>query len=151
MRASQQFHPQTSRYTPEEMITQSEQRSNPHEHVIDPSLTNPTNGGRAMTVDYAYSVSHGDTRPLMNREYSFDAKQGHFALNFNDEQTQDDTGPGETKKKKGSASSIANDQELRKLFRENGHRDLKDVASEVLVHERGPRSEKTKQIFAMNW
>ncbi len=87
----------------------------------------------------------------MNREYSFDAKQGHFALNFNDEQTQDDTGPGETKKKKGSASSIANDQELRKLFRENGHRDLKDVASEVLVHERGPRSEKTKQIFAMNW
>jgi len=87
----------------------------------------------------------------MNGEISCEAREGHFLVNFNDEQTQDDAGPGETRKKKGSASSIANDHELRKLFRENGHRDLKDVASEVLAHERGPRSEKTKQIFAMNW
>lgn len=104
-----------------------------------------------MSVDHVYNASHPDTRPLMSGEYSFEAKEGQFPVNLNDEQTQDDVAPGETRKKKGSASSIANDQELRKLFRENGHRDLKDVASEVLVHERGPRSEKTKQIFAMNW
>lgn len=90
-------------------------------------------------------------KPMASGQFSFEAKEGQFPINFNDEQTQDDGGSGETRKKKGSASSIANDHELRKLFRENGHRDLKDVASEVLAHERGPRSEKTKQIFAMNW
>ncbi len=152
MRPSHQLHPQLSRYTPEEIVTQSEQPlTNPDRYAIDPSLQNPTIGGRAMSIDNAYNASHDDTRPLTNGEYSFEAKEGQYPINLNDEQTQDDAGPRETRKKKGSASSIANDQELRKLFRENGHRDLKDVASEVLVHERGPRSEKTKQIFAMNW
>lgn len=63
----------------------------------------------------------------------------------------DDTGTTDGKKKKGSASSIANDLELRKLFRENVGRSLKEVAAQVLSNERGPRSEKNKQIFAMLW
>ena len=89
--------------------------------------------------------------PVSNDQNAFEARQNEFPANFNDENIQSDPGAGDIKKKKGSASSIANDQELRKLFRENHHRDLKDVAAEVLVHERGPKSEKTKQIFAMNW
>lgn len=60
-------------------------------------------------------------------------------------------GVGDGKKKKGSASSIANDIELRRLFRDNQGRSLKDVAAQVLANERGPKSEKTKQIFAMLW
>ena len=64
---------------------------------------------------------------------------------------QDESGTGDNKKKKGSASSMANDQELRRLYRENKGRSLKEVASQVLANERGPRSEKTKQIFAMLW
>lgn len=153
MPSSQHFHPQPSRYASENLVTQSQQRpTHPREYAIDPSLENQASGGRAMSVDHAYSRSHDDIRPAIGGEYTLETRESQFPVNFNDEQTQDDTGPGgESRKKKGSASSIANDQELRKLFRENGHRDLKDVASDVLAHERGPKSEKTKQIFAMNW
>lgn len=152
MHNSQAFHPQPTQYTAEEMITQTRQQlTNPAHYAIDPSLQNSSAGARGTSVDHAYSGTHGDMKPMASGQFSFEAKEGQFPINFNDEQTQDDGGSGETRKKKGSASSIANDHELRKLFRENGHRDLKDVASEVLAHERGPRSEKTKQIFAMNW
>lgn len=89
----------------------------------------------------------------MNHNHSFDGQGQQLVMTFNDEQTQDDAGAGagETRKKKGSASSIANDNELRKLFAANKDRDLDDVAASVLANERGPKSEKTKQIFAMNW
>ncbi len=146
---------QSRQYSPEAMGSNSEQHQhliNPNrEYAIDPSLRDPAAATRAMSVDHTYSAHQGEMRPLMDHQYSFEAKESQLPVNFNDEQTQDDAGVDETKKKKGSASSIANDQELRKLFRENHHRDLKEVAAEVLVHERGPRSEKTKQIFAMNW
>ncbi|MCJ1476896.1 hypothetical protein MMC13_005565 [Lambiella insularis] len=56
-----------------------------------------------------------------------------------------------TRKKKGAASSAANDMELRRLFRENSERDLHQVALQVLENEKGPKSEKTKQIFGMLW
>ena len=121
------------------------------DYAIDPSLQGQAAATRAMSVDHAYDVHQGELRPIMSHQYSFEERESQFPVNFNDDQTQDDVGPGEAKKKKGSASSIANDQELRKLFRENHHRDLKEIAAEVLAHERGPRSEKTKQIFAMNW
>lgn len=102
-----------------------------------------------MSVDHAYAGHPEGMRPIMPHPQSFDGKDGSFPITFNDEQTQDD-GSGD-RKKKGSASSLANDLELRRLFKENHHRSLKEVASSVLANERGPRSEKTKQIFAMNW
>ena len=146
-------HSELRRYTPEGIIIKSGQQlvNLNREYAIDPSLQDPTVGTRSMSVDRALDGHQGGMRPPLNQQYSFETKESHFPVNFNDEQAQDDAGVSEAKKKKGSASSIANDQELRKLFRENHHRDLKDVASEVLAHERGPRSEKTKQIFAMNW
>ena len=148
-----QDHTQLRHYTPEEGAAKPRQQpiSSNREHVIDPSLQDPTVGTRAMSVDRVFDGHQGGMRPPMNHQFSFEAKERHFPIIFNDEQGQDDAGVGDAKKKKGSASSIANDQELRKLFRENHHRDLNEVAAEVLVHERGPRSEKTKQIFAMNW
>lgn len=104
-----------------------------------------------MGVEYSYSGSNDPTRQSMNHNHSFDGPGQHFVMTFNEEQTKDDARPGETRKKKGSASSIANDNELRKLFAANKDRDLNDVAASVLANERGPKSEKTKQIFAMNW
>ena len=140
-------------HTPGETITKSEQSlaNHSHDYVIDPSLQDPTAGARAMSIDRAGSVHQSEMRPIVDHQYSFEPRETYLPVNFNDEQIQDEVGNGETRKKKGSSSSIANDQELRKLFRENHHRDLKEVAAEVLAHERGPRSEKTKQIFAMNW
>ena len=154
------FEPSLS-LTPEEMITRSEQQlTNPNQsYAIDPSLQDQTDQRRAQSLDFNFG---GDlslerpstitvTRPSMSQYHSFDGKDNQGLENSNEEQPQDDTGTGEGRKKKGSASSIANDKELRRLFRENHGRSLKDVATQVLSNERGPRSEKNKQIFAMLW
>ncbi|GLA35194.1 hypothetical protein AnigIFM63309_010085 [Aspergillus niger] len=56
------------------------------------------------------------------------------------------------KKKKGSSSSLANDNELRKLLRQYEGYSLKQMAAEVLKHEgAGGKAEKVKQVFAMIW
>ena len=150
---SQKSYPHPLHYTTDSAIRRSEQHVVTPDagYIIDPSLQYPATGARAMSVDHVYNSQHEDTRPSINHQYAFEPKESQFRTTFNDEQNQEDTGTGDLKKKKGSASSIANDQELRKLFRENHHRDLKEIAAEVLANERGPRSEKTKQIFAMNW
>ena len=77
-------------------------------------------------------------------------RQGSEARNP-DGDSQDNNAESGIKKKKGAASSAANDVELRRLFRENEGRDLHEVALQVLENDKGPRSEKTKQIFGMLW
>lgn len=137
------------------MIIRPEQRLTvPHlnqQDAIDPSLQDPTAQEQTMSVEHHYNGDDDAMRQLMSLNHSFDGQGQQFVMTFNDEQTQDDAGAGDTRKKKGSASSIANDNELRKLFAANKDRDLNDVAASVLANERGPKSEKTKQIFAMNW
>ncbi|KAK0392212.1 hypothetical protein NLU13_1709 [Sarocladium strictum] len=52
----------------------------------------------------------------------------------------------------GSLRSSANNElEMRQLFSQNKHRGLQDVASELHGNERGPNSERTRQVFAMLW
>lgn len=59
--------------------------------------------------------------------------------------------PG-TKKKRGSSSTLANDNELRKLLRQYEGFTLKQMAGEVAKHEgAGGKAEKVKQVFAMIW
>ncbi|KAL5342983.1 hypothetical protein BJX70DRAFT_355342 [Aspergillus crustosus] len=63
-----------------------------------------------------------------------------------------DTSEAGIKKKKGSSSSLANDNELRKLLRQYEGYTLKQMAAEVLKHEgAGGKAEKVKQVFAMIW
>lgn len=133
------------------MITRSEQQlTNPHqEYAIDPSLQDPVNHGRAPTIDHCLNENQSTVRSSASRQRSFEGKEAPGLESVNEEQPQDDA--RDDKKKKGSASSIANDMELRRLFRENQGRSLKDVAAQVLANERGPKSEKTKQIFALLW
>ena len=54
---------------------------------------------------------------------------------------------------KGGASrtSANNELEMRQLFRANQSRTLQDVAVELHGNERGPNSERTRQVFAMLW
>lgn len=139
-------------YTPEEMITRSEQQLiNPHQsYAIDPTLQDPLIQERAFSVDYIFNGNEPVSRPALSQYQSYEGKENQGLESVNEEQPQDD-GTAEGKKKKGSASSLANDIELRRLFRENEGRSLKDVATQVLANERGPKSEKTKQIFAMLW
>ncbi|KAI9851415.1 MAG: hypothetical protein M1838_003766 [Thelocarpon superellum] len=53
--------------------------------------------------------------------------------------------------RKPSTQSAQNDLELRRLFRENDGRSLQEIATQLQGNERGPQSEKTRQIFAMLW
>ncbi|KAJ5953572.1 DNA damage and replication checkpoint protein Rfx1 [Penicillium verhagenii] len=56
------------------------------------------------------------------------------------------------KKKRGSSSTLANDNELRKLLRQYESWSLKQMAAEVMKHEgAGGKAEKVKQVFAMIW
>ncbi|KAK4192977.1 transcriptional regulator RFX1 [Podospora australis] len=53
--------------------------------------------------------------------------------------------------KTGSRSSANNEMEMRQLFQASKHRSLQDVAEELHGNERGPNSERTRQVFAMLW
>ncbi|GAB1314360.1 RFX DNA-binding domain-containing protein [Madurella fahalii] len=53
--------------------------------------------------------------------------------------------------KPGSRSNANNEMEMRQLFHSNKHRTLQDVAEELHGNERGPNSERTRQVFAMLW
>lgn len=150
---TQHAQTQSVSYTPEEMVARAKQQLiNPNQNfAIDPSLQDQSNQGRAISADYSLICNQALASAPMGPYHSFDGKENQSLENVNEEQPQDDAATGEGRKKKGSASSIANDLELRRLFRENQGRSLKDVAAQVLANERGPRSEKTKQIFAMLW
>ncbi|KAK4213343.1 transcriptional regulator RFX1 [Rhypophila decipiens] len=53
--------------------------------------------------------------------------------------------------KPGSRTSANNEMEMRLLFNGNKHRTLQEVAEELHGNERGPHSERTRQVFAMLW
>lgn len=66
-----------------------------------------------------------------------------------DEHEHSETG---SRRKRGSSSTLANDNELRKLLRQYEGYSLKQMAQEVQKHEgSGGKAEKYKQVFAMLW
>lgn len=68
-----------------------------------------------------------------------------------DEQDEVDSLAGNGPAKKASKSSAANELEMRQLFQSNKHRTLPEVATELHGNERGPQSERQRQVFAMLW
>lgn len=157
---SQQFVPRNTHtsiaslsYTPEEMITRSEQQlTNPNQgFMLDPSLQTHIKHDTTFNAEHPFNATPSLPGAQMSHYNSFEGSESHILENANEEHLREYHGVGDGKKKKGSASSIANDIELRRLFRDNQGRSLKEVAAQVLANERGPKSEKTKQIFAMLW
>lgn len=106
-----------------------------------------------MSIGPGHVSAMASGPPSIGHRHSFSATEHDHFRAATEEPGPDDTGTeqGKNKIKKGSATSAANDMELRRLFAEHKGRPLKEVAAEVIVHERGPKSEKTKQIFAMLW
>ena len=132
-------------------IQSEEQSTNPGgEYAIDPSLHNQINNGSTYGMEATFEGHDLRTRPPLEQDHSFEVRGSQILKDINYDAGQDDTG-GDRKKKKGSASSIDNDLDLRRLFRENEQRPLEEVAAEVLSNEQGPKAEKIKQIFAMLW
>ena len=125
--------------------------SRPAPHIYRSFDGLPNEAMEYPNIDRSFDGNPTVVRPDLSRHPSFCGDEQQMQENGNDSQALDDGAGGESRKKKGSASSIANDIELRKLFQENQGRPLIDVAAQVITHERGPKSEKTKQIFAMLW
>ncbi|KAI1422203.1 RFX DNA-binding domain-containing protein [Xylaria sp. FL1777] len=48
-------------------------------------------------------------------------------------------------------ASANNELEMRQLYQSSRHRKLEDVAKELHGNERGPNSERARQVFAMLW
>ncbi|KAF7904580.1 hypothetical protein EAF00_001914 [Botryotinia globosa] len=98
----------------------------------------PETGRQSIPMDnYAQNYGEGDSQVLEGRS---------------DEQDEVDSIIGATgATKKASRSSAANELEMRQLFHANKHRSLQDIAAELLLNERGPQSERQRQVFAMLW
>ena len=146
-----QYNP---KHTPEEIIGYSrEHLIDPHRQgSIDPSVHVPaTQHGKQVHSAMGQFDGAQSSRPSQEPHMFFQDKEDTPFTAADIDQTQDDFVQADQQKKKGSGASIANDQELRRLYQENKHRSLGELADAVLAEERGPRSEKTKQIFAMIW
>ncbi|KAI1173999.1 RFX DNA-binding domain-containing protein [Nemania sp. FL0916] len=56
-----------------------------------------------------------------------------------------------TQKSGSNRTSANNELEMRQLYHASRHRKLEDVAKELHGNERGPNSERSRQVFAMLW
>jgi regulatory factor X len=139
--------------TPEDMVIHSaSQLQNPREYEIDPALGGVSNHGLPYSKD-------GEFKPESSRlslpadSYGAAYGEGDSQLleGRSDEQDEVDSLAGGGPAKKASKSSAANELEMRQLFHSNKHRSLPDVAAELHGNERGPQSERQRQVFAMLW
>ena len=95
----------------------------------------------------AYSMPQEHMRHVRTQSGTFETLENQSPAPEDSENAE----PG-AKKKKGAATSLANDQELRRLLQHNQGKTLKAVAAEVQRNEGGGgKSEKAKQVFAMLW
>ena len=157
-RVQAQPHSAAFQGSPEELLASNSEhlrdRSNINYHanhnanLIDPALHHhniPQQHGMQYIAPVPLPHEHYASRhQSIEPNYAQYNRPGSFGP---DAAEQDETFGDGSRRKKGSATSQANDNELRKLFQENQGRSLSDLARQV--SER--RSEKDKQIFGMFW
>ncbi|KAI1214660.1 RFX DNA-binding domain-containing protein [Annulohypoxylon truncatum] len=104
----------------------------PQQHNLQNAVAPETFGANASFTD-------GDSQ-MMDREEGEEA-DGAVVLHA-----------GNAGTRSGSSRTSANNElEMRQLFQANKHRTLGEVAMELHGNERGPNSERARQIFAMLW
>ncbi|KAK5993191.1 Transcriptional regulator RFX1-like protein [Cladobotryum mycophilum] len=138
--------------SPEDMILQAatHMQSATHDFQMDNSMS------AAMGHHMAYQQHHAMTRhPLPAEQYggntSFTEGDGQMLDREENEDGDSLAGAAGTAKATTTRSSANNELEMRHLFSANRHRNLQDVARELHGNERGPNSERTRQVFAMIW
>jgi regulatory factor X, other len=162
-----QMYPQQNHHAGQPMyeFNQSEVAMQ-QQHNMQPIQPHPSMG-------HTRGISHHEIRP--NSQHGFQAVQPYPVqyqsqipgfpmhpptqmqhMRSHSEQYEGSPAPedsnNESRKKKGTASNLANDQELRRLLQQYAGKNLPEVASEVQKNEgSGGKSEKAKQVFAMLW
>ncbi|KAK3499876.1 uncharacterized protein B0T23DRAFT_309304 [Neurospora hispaniola] len=104
------------------------------------------------------NVQYHDSHSMSRQSLSADSFAGNTSF-VEDSQMVDHDGNNDhgsyigmtSQSKGGSRSSANNEVEMRQLYVANRHRNLQEVAEELHGNERGPHSERTRQVFAMLW
>lgn len=136
--------------TPEQMVMNSaSQLQNPREYGIDPTLEGP----HTHPISYPEDGTYLADRQSLPVEYGpAYGEENQILEGRSDEQDEVESLAGVTgPAKKASKSSAANELEMRQLFQSNKHRTLPEVATDLHGNERGPQSERQRQVFAMLW
>lgn len=124
-------------------------QSSNHDFSMDGSM------GAPMSHHMQYQQHHSIARhPLPAEQYNAGASftEGDSQMLDREENEDGDSMNGTAGTiKAGTRSSANNELEMRHLFNANRHRNLQEVARELHGNERGPNSERTRQVFAMLW
>ncbi|SPQ21662.1 fbd36781-ed4c-4a6e-bf72-9e9e4e4b862c [Thermothielavioides terrestris] len=137
----------SSQMTPEDLLLASQLQQS-REYTMDPPVNAPMQSvsfhhhshsmsRQSLSADsFAGNTSFADDSQMLDRDGNDDGDSFHgMSLPL----------------KPGSRSNANNEMEMRQLFHANKHRTLQDVAQELIGNERGPNSERARQIFAMLW
>jgi regulatory factor X len=152
--AQQRFGDISHQMTPEDMVMHSaSQLQNPRGYDLDPSIPVGQSHGLVYSHDHRYKTDIGrHSVPADGYSMGFNEGESQLIEGRSDEQDEVDSLAGASgPAKKASKSSAANELEMRQLFQTNKHRTLPEVASELHGNERGPQSERQRQVFAMLW
>ncbi|KAK0739231.1 RFX DNA-binding domain-containing protein [Apiosordaria backusii] len=131
--------------TPEDLLLASQLQTS-RDYATEPPLN-------ASMQSVAFHHSHSMSRQSISADSfagntSFDDSQ---MLDRDGNEDGDSFNGLQAPVKPGSRSSANNEMEMRQLFNASKHRTLQDVAEELHGNERGPNSERTRQVFAMLW
>lgn len=133
------------------LVQTASQLQNSRSYEIEHPLSSALNHG----LQYApapYDPAGRHSAPIENYGQSFPEPDSQLLEGRSDEQDEVDSQVGASGPlKKGTKSSAANELEMRQLFHSNKHRTLPQVAKELHGNERGPQSERQRQVFAMLW
>lgn len=137
--------------SPEDMILQAatHMQSANHEFAMDGSMA-----AHMHHMAYQHQHAHGMARhPLPADQFGTTASftDGDSQMLDRDENDDGDSMALASGIPKPARSSANNELEMRQLFSANRHRGLQEVAGELHGNERGPNSERTRQVFAMLW
>ncbi|KAE8446135.1 hypothetical protein EG329_012506 [Mollisiaceae sp. DMI_Dod_QoI] len=150
--AEQRFGTMNHQMTPEDMVIHSaSQLQNPRDY-IDPALGGVPHHPLTYVQEDQYKMENGRQSLPVDVYGTNYGEVDSQALERSDEQDDVDSVVGASgPTKKASKSSAANELEMRQLFQANKHRSLPEIATELHGNERGPSSERQRQVFAMLW
>ncbi|KAI1391458.1 uncharacterized protein F4822DRAFT_427308 [Hypoxylon trugodes] len=107
--------------------------------------------GPAMAYHQPQGLHHAVSSETFGANASFTDADSQMLDRDEGDEADSAAGPSAGSKPTSSRTSANNELEMRQLFQSNKHRTLGDVATELHGNERGPNSERARQIFAMLW
>ncbi|KAI1328850.1 RFX DNA-binding domain-containing protein [Xylariaceae sp. FL0255] len=112
-------------------------------------------GMHGTMIPYSHQqqmIHHGLTTDSFATNASFITDSDSQIMDRDDIDEADQLVPAPVGQKPSSSRTSANNElEMRQLFHSNRHRRLEEVAKELHGNERGPNSERARQVFAMLW